>query len=265
MEAGQVIAVLDPADLEINRLQAQARAAQAKAQVEKAHALVAQAEAQVMREQAQAGKAALDLERSNSLFHKAEGAISRQELDNTQAAYDAANAALAAARSALASANAQTLASTAELGAADASLKEAELQLSYTQIRAPADGRIGKKNIEVGNRVAPGQPIAALVQPDFWLVANFKETQLAKVRPGQPVLFRTDAFPGREFRGQVQSIAPASGSQFALLPPDNATGNFTRIVQRVPVRIAVDYGSVGDVREMLMPGMSAIAEIKVGS
>ena len=192
------------------------------------------------------------------------GAISRQEFDAAQALADAAQAALQAARSALQSAEA---AAAAAAGAGARSprriVKEAELQLSYTEILAPAAGRIGKKNLETGNRVQPGQALLALVQPDVWVAANFKETQLARLKPGQPVRLRVDAFPGRIFTGQVESLAPASGAQFALLPPDNATGNFTKIVQRVPVKIAFDSQSTGDCEGRIVPGMSAVVQIKV--
>jgi len=184
-------------------------------------------------------------------------------LDAAQAGADAAQAALAAAKSALQSAEAAAVAAQAQEKVAEATLKDADLQLSYTEVLAPAAGRIGKKNLETGNRVQPGQALLALVQPDAWVVANFKETQLARVKPGQPVRLHVDAFPGRVFAGRVESLAPASGAQFALLPPDNATGNFTRIVQRVPVRITFDSQSVGDCEGRLVPGMSAVAQIKV--
>jgi membrane fusion protein (multidrug efflux system) len=128
---------------------------------------------------------------------------------------------------------------------------------------APAAGRIGRKNLETGNRVLPGQPLLALVQPGVWVIANLKETQLADVIPGQPARIRFDAFPGRVFEGRVESVSPASGSQFALLPPDNATGNFTRVVQRVPVKIALEEQSLGEFEARLAPGMSAVVEIRV--
>ena len=109
----------------------------------------------------------------------------------------------------------------------------------------------------------PGQALLALVQPDVWVEANFKETQLARMKPGQPVRLRVDALPGRVFSGHIESLAPASGSQFALLPPDNATGNFIKIVQRVPVRIAFDRPATGDCEGRIVPGMSAVVEVKV--
>ena len=261
--AGQVVARLDARDFEVRRQQALAQSAQAHAQVQQAQAQIALARAEIAREQAHTTKAQQDLARAKTLSQGANEAISRQEFDAAQAGADAAQATLQAVKSALASAEAATGAAQAQEKVAEANLKDAELQLSYTEILAPAAGRIGKKNLEAGNRVQPGQALLALVQPDVWVVANFKETQLARLKPGQPVRLRVDAFPGRVFAGRVESLAPASGAQFALLPPDNATGNFTKIVQRVPVKIAFDSQSVGDCEDRLVPGMSAVVEIRV--
>ena len=261
--AGRMVARLDARDFEVRRQQALAQVAQAEAHLQQAHAQVALARAQVAREQAQATKAQQDLERSKALAQGANGAISRQELDSAQAAADAAQAGLDVARSALQSAEAATAAARAQEQVAQANLKDADLQLSYTEIRAPAAGRIGRKNLETGNHVQPGQALLALVQPDVWVVANFKETQLARLKPGQPVRLRVDAFPGRVFAGHVESLAPASGAQFALLPPDNATGNFIKIVQRVPVKIALDRQDTGDCEGRIVPGMSTVVEVKV--
>jgi membrane fusion protein (multidrug efflux system) len=260
---GQVVARLDTRDFEVRRQQAQAQLAQAHAQFQQTQAQIAQGRAEVAREQAHTTKAQQDLERAKALSQGANEAISRQEFDAAQAGADAAQAAFQAARSAVQSAEAATAAAQAQEKVAEANLKDAELQLSYTEILAPAAGRIGKKNLEIGNRVQPGQALLALVQPEVWVVANFKETQLACVKRGQPVRLRVDAFPGRVFAGHVESLAPASGAQFALLPPDNATGNFTKIVQRVPVKIAFDSQTAGDCEGRLVPGMSTVAQIKV--
>jgi membrane fusion protein, multidrug efflux system len=263
VEAGQVLARLDARDFEVKRQQALAQVAQAEAHLQQAEAQAAQARAEVSREQAQATKAQQDLERAKALSQGAHGAISKQEFDAAQAAADAAQAALKVAGSGLQSAEAATAAARAQQQVAQANLKDADLQLSYTEIRAPAAGRIGRKNLETGNRVQPGQALLALVQPDVWVEANFKETQLARLRPGQPVRLRVDAVPGRVFAGHVESLAPASGSQFALLPPDNATGNFIKIVQRVPVKITLDSQAAGDCEGRILPGMSTVVEVKV--
>jgi membrane fusion protein, multidrug efflux system len=264
VEAGKVIARLDTRDFEVKRQQAQAEVSQAQAHLQQAEAQVAQARAQVAREQAQVTKAQQDLERAKALSKGSNGAISKQELDAAQAAADASQAALDVARSGLQSAEAAAAAAQAQQQVAQANLKDAELQLSYTAIVAPGAGRIGRKNLETGNRVQPGQALVALVQPEVWVVANFKETQLARMKPGQAVRLRMDALPGRELQGHVDSLSPASGSQFALLPPDNATGNFIKIVQRVPVKICLDPQASGDLDGRLVPGMSTVVEVKVG-
>jgi len=263
VEAGTVLARLDPRDFEVARRQMSARLLQARAQVQQAEAQIAQAQAQVTSRQAHATKAKQDFSRAETLFHGAGGAISGQEFDLAKAESDAAQAALEGASSALGSARALTAAAEAQERVAEANLEEAELQLSYTEIRAPATGRIGRKNLEIGNRVQPGQALLALVQPKVWITANFKETQLERIKPGQLARVRLDAFPGHELAARVESLSPASGAQFALLPPDNATGNFTRIVQRVPVKLVFARQDLGDCDGRIVPGMSARVEIKV--
>ncbi len=145
----------------------------------------------------------------------------------------------------------------ASIAQAEATLKYNQLQLSYTKITSPTDGRVGNtESIVEGQRVQPGQALIAIQQPNPWIVANFKETQLEWMRPGQFVEIRVDAFPHKRFWGTVNSIAPASGSTTALLPPDNATGNFTKIVQRVPVKILFNPQSTKGYESLIVPGMS---------
>jgi membrane fusion protein (multidrug efflux system) len=262
VKAGAVLARLDSRDFEVRRTQALAQTAQAGAQRQHAEAQTAQARAQLAREQAHATKARQDLERASALYHDTSGAISKQEFDQAKADSDAAQAAVEAAQAAFASAEAQVVAAKASEQVAAANLQEAELQLSYTEILAPETGRIGKKNLETGNRVLPGQALLALVQPEVWVTANFKETQLHRMKPGQEVRIQIDAFPGRTFRGRVESLSPASGAQFALLPPDNATGNFTKIVQRVPVKLVFAPQSLQGCEHRIVAGMSAVVEVK---
>ena len=260
---GAVVLRLDARDFEVHKQQALAQLAQARAQAAQAKAQVMQADAQANREQARATKAEQDLVRAKSLFEGGAGAISRQEYDQAMAEAEAAQAAVQAAQATVTSAGAAATAGEAQVEAALANLKEVELQLSYTQIVAPAGGRIGKKNVETGNRIQPGQALLALVEPKVWVTANFKETQLAKLHSGQPVRVRLDAFPGKTFTGKVDSVSPASGAQFALLPPDNATGNFTRIVQRLPVKILLDEQALGEFKGRIAPGMSAEVEVNI--
>jgi membrane fusion protein (multidrug efflux system) len=143
----------------------------------------------------------------------------------------------------------------------EASLKMAQLQLSYTKITAPIKGRIGKKSVEIGQRVEPGQALMSLVQDDCWITANFKETQVGRMHAGQPVEFTVDAFGDHKFKASVESLSPASGAKFSMLPPDNASGNFTKVVQRIPVRLKIDRESLTDFQERLAPGMSCVVTV----
>ena len=131
------------------------------------------------------------------------------------------------------------------------------------EIVAPADGRIGNKNIEIGNRIEVGQTLMAVVEPEVWIEANFKETQLARMRAGQEAEVRIDAIPGQVFPAKIDSLAPASGAQFALLPADNATGNFTKVVQRVPVRVVFATGALRGFEDRIRPGLSVAVDVRV--
>jgi membrane fusion protein (multidrug efflux system) len=155
------------------------------------------------------------------------------------------------ARAASASARAQQ---------AKASLNQAELNLQYTVIKAPTKGIVSRKSVEVGQVIQPGQPLMALIPLDtVWITANFKETQLRDMHPGQPVTIRVDAYGGRDLKGKVDSIAAATGARFSLLPPENATGNYVKVVQRVPVKIVLEAGQDPD--RVLRPGMSVVPTV----
>lgn len=149
------------------------------------------------------------------------------------------------------------------IAVAEDAVRQARLNVSYTKIVAPLGGRVGRKTVEVGQRVQIGEPLMALVSSDVWVVANYKETQLERMRRGQPVNIHVDAFPNHDFKGCVESFSPASGSQFALLPPENATGNFTKIVQRVPVKIRIEAESLRGFEDLLLPGISTVTEVQV--
>ena len=135
----------------------------------------------------------------------------------------------------------------------------AQVNLGYTRILAPADGTVGERQVRPGQLVAPGTQVMAFVENIRWVQANFRETQLTNMKAGDPAEIRVDVYPGQVIKGRVLEIAPASGSQFALLPPDNATGNFTKVVQRVPVKIAVDDSAL---TSQLRPGLSAVVTVR---
>ena len=147
----------------------------------------------------------------------------------------------------------------ADLHAKEAALEVARVNLGYTQILAPADGTVGERQVRAGQLVSPGTQVVPFVENTRWVAANFRETQLTNINVGDPAEIRIDTYPGRSFKGKVLEIAPASGSQFALLPPDNATGNFTKVTQRVPVKIALDDSSL---TSQLRPGLSAVVTVR---
>lgn len=223
--------------------------------------------AQVVAARAQVTKVQSDLTRAKELVGKQ--IISRAQLDAAQAAYDAAQAQLSAtertvnaATSGIASAQAGVRLAQARVAAAQAARDNAALQLSYTTLTTPLGGIVSRKQVEVGQLVQPGQTLMSIVaDTGVFVTANVKETQLARVRPGQKVELEVDAYAGAVVEGEVESIASATGAKFALLPPDNATGNFTKVVQRVPVRIRITKG-LGKERP-LRPGMSVLANIIV--
>jgi membrane fusion protein (multidrug efflux system) len=213
--------------------QAQARLASARVGVAKAQSVLAQAQQNVTNAQAKLAASRGGLQQATA--NGQQTAVNRSQ-------YEAARA---------------------TISQAEASLRDAQLQLSYTNITAPSAGRVGRKNVEVGNRLQTGTPLMAIVDNEYWVTANFKETQLGNMRPGQEAEIKLDTFPNHTFKGRVDSISPASGAQFALLPPDNATGNFTKVVQRIPVKIVFDQKSIQGYESRITPGMSAEIAVEV--
>jgi membrane fusion protein, multidrug efflux system len=276
--------------------QAQAVIATAEHEIASAHARLASAEATLRQREAEAARAGRDAQRLEALIAKEE--IPQQQYDAAVSAAEAARAAAEAARAMVAEAKtaiaaAEARAAQARAGAAqaraslstaqtapkqveatraqasvaearvkqaEAVLAQAQLNLEHATVRAMSDGIVSRKTVEVGQTVAPGQPLMALVDlDDLWVTANLKETQLRHIRPGQHARVSVDALGGREFTGKVDSIAAATGARFSLLPPDNATGNYVKVVQRVPVKIVFDRGQ--DPEHRLRPGMSVVPTI----
>lgn len=271
---GDLIVELDPTDYRVALEQAEAQLAssqgrftQAQAQLESARASVAQAAAEVDAAQVALDNTTRDLQRYEAVDERAR---SRQQLDNAIAAQKNAQAQLAQAKAKKVSADASVDTAAASIKAAEgetrtseAGVKRAEVNLGYCKIYAPADGRVTQRTVEVGNYVQTGAAMFMLVSPQVWVTANFKETQLTHMHPGQPVTIKVDAFPDLKLNGRVDSIQDGSGSRFGVLPPENATGNFVKIVQRVPVKIVFDYASNTNDANLLSPGLSVIPKVRV--
>jgi membrane fusion protein (multidrug efflux system) len=302
VKAGQMLIELDDDDYRAALNQAQAALAGSEAalednqaakriqdaQIEVANAGVVQAQAAISGAKAgiasvspELDKALTELHRQQALFdtkaatHQQLEAATAQEgqlnglLEARKADLVRAEGALATSQSQLEAAKRQREALTtkdaaykADIEAKKATIVVAQVNLAYTRIAAPADGAVGERHVLSGQLVAPGTQMIDLVQNDVWVQANFKETQLTNIRVGDSADVRVDTFPNRVFQGRVDQLAPASGSQFALLPPDNATGNFTKIVQRVPVKIVLSPGQT--YLERLRPGFSAVVIVYTG-
>jgi len=276
--ADSLLVVIDPSEYSVRLAQADAdlaaaRAAtgsaglagQAEAAVQSASNQQASLESQIDAARATDAKSRADLVRAKEL--SAKQIISRQQFDAAQAGADAAAATLQSlqrqtgvAGAAVTNANAGVRLAAARLQAALAARENALLQLRYTRITAPEGGIVSRKQVEAGQLVQAGQPVMTIVaDTGVWVTANFKETQLDKVRIGADVELEVDAYKGATVQGRVESVSAATGSKFALLPPDNATGNFTKVVQRVPVRIAITKDLGKD--RPLRPGMSVVVHI----
>jgi membrane fusion protein, multidrug efflux system len=287
VKKGDVVVALDDRDLAAARKQKDAALDSARAQegamqasIDQAIAHVNSLQATVESDQAtadasraQADKAAKDFQRIQDLFRTK--VMSPQDLDAARAANDSARAQLQANLKKVASDQAQVVEARATVNTylallksmaakteeSGADLQTAELNESYTEIRAPEDGRVTKKAVEPGDYVQTGQTLFALVPADIWVTANYKENQIGLMRPGQPVEIEVDALRGQKFHGHIDSIQAGSGARFSLLPPENATGNYVKVVQRVPVKIVFDQ--VPQTGLPLGPGESVVPTVKV--
>jgi membrane fusion protein (multidrug efflux system) len=274
VQAGQVLVRIDPASIKARLAQAEANAEALQAGVaqvdDKARleqAMIAQKAAGVDSARATAKMAKEDFARYGALASK--GWVSTQRAQGVRTAQDQANAAVAQAAAALeaerraaqslGSARAQT---QAQAAAARAAVEQARIDLSRTEIRSPTAGVVGAKGVRVGQYVRPGGALMSVVPlSETYIVANFKETQVSRLRIGQPVEIKADAFGKRTIQGRIDSFAPATGSEFAMIPVENAVGNFTKIAQRLPVKIAVDKGQ--PLAGALRPGLSVQVRVDV--
>jgi membrane fusion protein (multidrug efflux system) len=267
VRAGQVLASIDPRDYQAALDEARANVAATEAAIDslsqqiEEQKLVAEQDRQlVASDQAALVYSQQNFQRYSTLAHSGAGSVQQAQqatadIREKEAGLQHDSTAVTVAEKQIGVFEAQVAQAKANLEEQQAAERQATLNLDYTVLRAPVDGTIGARTATVGQYVQPGTQLMALVPlRDIYITANFKETQLTDVRPAQPVTISVDTFPGVMVRGHVASIAPASGEQFALLPPDNATGNFTKIVQRIPVKILVDPND--PLAGMLRPGMS---------
>jgi membrane fusion protein, multidrug efflux system len=266
VHAGDTLVVLDDRDYRIKLDQALAAQFAAQKNADAIGAVISETQsnfavqkANIEEAQVRLWKATQDYERYKNLYD--DHAITKAQLDQATADRDAAQAMLDAARSQVPVLNRrvntsreQTVATTSVVGTRKADVDYARLQLTYTVITAPASGIISKRNIQIGQLVQAGSPLFSVVHDDVYVTANFKETQLGDIRLNQKVDIRVDAFDKKVIQGEIESFSGATGAKFSLLPPDNATGNFVKVVQRIPVRIKIDADSA--VLRTLRPGMS---------
>jgi membrane fusion protein (multidrug efflux system) len=272
VNAGGLLARIDNRDYVIAVDQAKAQVAVAEAnigniqaQIDSQHQQVDQARAQVDQAEAQLKFAQQEEDRAKDLVDKGAGTVQREQQTRSDLLSQRANeartkAALVGAQLGIKTLQAQLESARAQLQQAQAQLDQANLNLQYTQVTAAQSGRVVKLSGAVGTFATAGQSLMMFVPDEVWIVANYKETQLRAMRPGQPVEFTIDAYPGRKLTGRVASMQPGSGTAFSLLPAENATGNFVKVVQRVPVKIVVDNWPA-DVA--IGPGMSVVAWTKV--
>lgn len=274
VRAGQLLVEIDPADYQarLNQLvaqkaQAETQLAQAEAQVQLSEASHEQAEASALGAAAQATNARQDLARYEELKRTQPLAVAQEQLDtaiatarNTADARDAAQKQARGAEDQISVAKAQVAGAQAAIKSIDAQVAQAALDLSYTRIVAPLDGHVAERSVAVGNYVSAGQELLAIVPLNVWVTANFKETELAHMRPGQPADISVDACPQATLHGHVDSIQLGAGQAFGVLPPENATGNWVKVVQRVPVKIVFDNVPDGCI---LGPGMSVESSVEI--
>ncbi len=272
VDKGQPILRIDPRDYQVKLEQSEAQEANAVAQVAQARADLAVQIANLGQQQAQVRVNEADLVQARQDLARYLGsdpaAITRQQLDQSQASAKSSLAKVDSARQAVAAAQAQIVSQRTKIDAAEASVRQiqadvdnAKLQLSYTEVVAPQAGKITRRTVNLGNYVTPGQALVAVVPDEMWVTANFKETQLAHMKVGQPVDVTVDAYPDTLLHAHVESLQRGTGSVFSSLPAENATGNYVKVVQRLPVKIVFDGD---DWRNLpLAPGLSVNPRVKV--
>jgi len=260
VKKGQVISTLDPRDFDAQIQQASAALDEARSMLATNRAQIAQAKAKANADRSRLELARINLQRFSELYSRSSAPKQRQ--DDAVSAEQVASAEAAASQQALAAVEANLVVAGQRVKLQEVRLADAELTRSYCTIVAPSDGVVSKKSAEVGQVVAPGQPLCAVVPLEgdhIWVEANFKESELRRIQPGHPATFSTDVNPSRTYHGWVESLSAGTGAAFSLLPPENATGNWVKVVQRLPVRIKIDPQSNAD--HSLRLGLSVHVEV----
>lgn len=267
-----LLAEIDDADLQLQLQEMEADLAQAetdvtnaRASIENQQASISASKANLEVAQARLDKAQTDFKRDQGLFN--DGAITKKQLDDTRSALDVANKQftyakndVAVAQSKIAVLNSQLSRAQAQIAVRQAEIDQQKLKISYCKIYATSDGKIGKRNVDVGQYVQAGTPLFTIVDDsNYWAVANYKETQLEHLKVGAPVHIKLDAYPDKDIMGKIVSFSDATGAKFSLLPPDNATGNFVKVTQRVPVKITIDDEQ--KYKDILTAGMNIEASV----
>jgi membrane fusion protein (multidrug efflux system) len=274
VKTGQVVVELDDAEIQAQLLQLRADEATAEADLTNAKAALNNARVSLSVNRGNIDIAQVRVEKSQKDYNRdknllAESAITQRQMDDTKFNLETSTKQLQNSRNDLASAEsrigvleAAVKKSEATIQAKKAMIAQQELRLSYTKVMAPVGGKIGRKNVSEGQLVNPGTPICTIVNDSaYWIVANFKEGQIRRLHPGIPVDIEVDAYPDLKLKGKVESLSDATGARFALLPPDNASGNFVKVTQRIPVRISIDDQQ--KYRDILRAGMSVFVSITI--
>ena len=290
VKKGELLLELDPVDYDIRVTETSAGLNTEKAKLSEKEATIESSKKQLSEITARMGtvkanlelqeanlkQAEMDIKRAEALFKK--DAISKERYEKTQTAYDVSMAQVKAAReqvkqsemaietqkAIIRQAEASKTSQSSVIKQKEASLRAAQNNYSYTKIYSPSDGYVTKKSVEVGNQIGEGQPLLVIVPlDDIWITANYKETQLEDVKPGQKVKIKVDTYSGKVFRGKVESIMAGTGAVFSLFPPENATGNYVKVVQRIPVKIALDKDT--DTEHILRIGTSVVPTILIDS
>jgi membrane fusion protein, multidrug efflux system len=253
VKKGDLLVEIDPVDYTVRLREASSAVGAERAKLGEAETRIAAARAALELQRANFRLAGIEKGRAENLYKKE--VYSRDQYDRAMTAHEVATAQVKAAEEQLRSAESQKMTQVSTIKQKEATAAMAELNYQYTKIFAPVDGYVTKKSVQLGNQIQAGQPLMAVVGlADIWITANFKETQMENIRPGLTVEFTVDSYPGKTFKGKVDSIMAGTGVTFSLFPPENATGNYVKVVQRIPVKIVLDEGT--DKNHVLRIGMS---------